>query len=267
VVFRFAVIVTTVGAFTAEVMIWKFTLVKPAGTTTGDGKVTSGLLLVTLTGWPGLKAGAEMVTVPRAADPLGTVPELTVSAVTLMGVTGVTVSVACTVVRKLVSDAMMLITCVEPTWLLVIWKVVEVLPEGTTTVAGTITTRLLATSATLVPPAGAAIVKVTVAVEFMPPGMVSGLSVIVERLGELDGGVVWFGLLPHPPRPPRRMTPSIQTPVARRIHAPCAHFNQTFEFYLLGCAGPSRSCSLAAQQWQASQPRAMNFLLFACRQL
>src|SRR5713226_5610570 len=142
-------------------MIWKFTLVRPAGTTTGDGKVISGLLLVRLTGWPGVKAGAEIVTVPTPDEPLAIVA-LTVSPVTLMSVTGVTVSVACAGEMP-DSDAPMLITWVEPTSLV-----------------GRITTPLLAATVTVVPPVGAAEVSVTVAVEVIPPGTVPGLSVIIE---------------------------------------------------------------------------------------
>ncbi len=190
VVFRNAVIVTIVGVFTAEVRIWKFTLVRPAGTTTGDGKVTSGLLLVRLTGWPGVKAGAEMVTVPTPDEPLAIVA-LTVSPVTLMSVTGVTVSVACAGEMP-DSDAPMLITWVEPTWLVAILNVVVVLPAGTTTLVGRITTPLLAATVTVVPPVGAAEVSVTVAVEVIPPGTVPGLSVIIEMVAELE--VVAFGL-------------------------------------------------------------------------
>lgn len=61
-------------------------------------------------------------------------------------------------------------------------------PAGTITLVGTLATPLLLESATTAPPAGAALVKVTVPVEdCTPPTTLEGLSVNTERVGGGSG--------------------------------------------------------------------------------
>jgi hypothetical protein len=55
------------------------------------------------------------------------------------------------------------------------------LPAATTTLAGTTADVLLLDSAMVAPPAGAAMVKVTVPVEGLPPATLAGLNVTVDR--------------------------------------------------------------------------------------
>ena len=64
------------------------------------------------------------------------------------------------------------------TALVVTWKVADVMPAGTVTLAGTAADALFSESETAAPPAGAAPLRVTVAVDVSPPITVAGLSAI-----------------------------------------------------------------------------------------
>ena len=67
---------------------------------------------------------------------------------------------------------------VAATGLVVTVKVVDVLPPGTVTLAGTVATDvLLLERITIAPPAGAAPLRVTVPIEELPPITLDGLSV------------------------------------------------------------------------------------------
>ena len=69
-------------------------------------------------------------------------------------------------------------------------KVTLVDPAGTVTLVGTVASGLLLASATLAPPAGAELVRVTVPCELSPPVTLVGLSVTLERLAGGGGAVM-----------------------------------------------------------------------------
>jgi len=101
---------------------------------------------------------------------------------------GVTVSVA---VRVAPPPTPVSVTEVElATELVETVKVALVAPEATVTLAGTVATLVFELeSVTTSPPLGAALVKVTVPVEGLPPTTLVGLTLTAERLAA--GGVPW----------------------------------------------------------------------------
>ena len=64
-------------------------------------------------------------------------------------------------------------------------KVAVVCPAATVTLAATVAAPLSLDNATTAPPAGAALPKVTVPVEALPPVTVDGLTETADRLGGL----------------------------------------------------------------------------------
>jgi hypothetical protein len=73
---------------------------------------------------------------------------------------------------------------VAATGILVTVNVVELLPEGTVTVAGTVAAAVLPlASVTTTPPVGAVVFSVTVAVDVAPPIRLVGFSVTEEICG------------------------------------------------------------------------------------
>jgi hypothetical protein len=88
-------------------------------------------------------------------------------------------------------DALMLALILLLTVVVATLKVAELAPAGTVTVAGTTAfDGLLLASVTTKPPAGAALVIVTVPVEFDPPTTVVGLKVTVESAAGTEGFTV-----------------------------------------------------------------------------
>src|ERR1700724_3521015 len=65
-------------------------------------------------------------------------------------------------------------------------KLALVCPAATVTLAGTVAAALLRDSVTIVPPVGAAAVRVTVPVELAPPVSVLGFSATEEGTGVTD---------------------------------------------------------------------------------
>jgi hypothetical protein len=80
--------------------------------------------------------------------------------------------------------------------LVVMLKLVLVAPAGTVTLGGTVAkVVLLLASVTTAPPAGAALVRVTVPCDVLPPVTLVGLSVSVESVGLLTGETVSVAVL------------------------------------------------------------------------
>ena len=76
----------------------------------------------------------------------------------------------------------------EATAMVVTVKVAVALPAGTITLAGTVAAALFLDKATEMPPLGAALLKVTVPVEDVPPVTLVGLTETEESAGA--GGVI-----------------------------------------------------------------------------
>lgn len=168
----------------------KLTLVLPAATVTMLGKVTAdrkqaGVLTFEVdssTSLPPDGAGEAMVTVPVELFPPVTVLGFRLIEVTLMP--GVMVREACAVLfprLAVIVTAVLLRT--NP--LVVTAKVVLVDPAGTVTLDGTTAKLLLLLNPTVVPPDGAAPLKVTVPLDVPPFAMVVGFNVSDETLSPL----------------------------------------------------------------------------------
>ncbi len=71
-------------------------------------------------------------------------------------------------------------------------KVAVVLPAATTTEEGTVAAALLLDSVTVVPPVGAALVRVTVPVDTLPRTTLAGLSETAESVGTVIVNVAVF---------------------------------------------------------------------------
>jgi hypothetical protein len=161
-----AEIVTTVDDDTAFVDTTNPTVVVPAGTVTLAGTVaTAVLLLDRVTTAPPAGAAALSVTVPVDVLPPGRLVGWTLNDVSVAA--GVTVSCADRVAPPLVPE---IVTVVDDVTALVpTANVAVVVPAGTVTPPGTVTTAVLALdSVTTAPPAGAAALSVTVPVDVVP---------------------------------------------------------------------------------------------------
>jgi hypothetical protein len=168
------VIVTDVFALTGVVVIVKVPLVVPAAIVTLPGTcATEVLLLCKLTTAPELGAAPVKVTVPvelapptRDAGVLLIEDKVTATALILRVAVRPTPSVAVIVAEVLLATANVLTV-----------KVLEMLPAGTVTEAGTVATAaLLLDSVTMAPPDGAGLVRVTVPVARVPPTTVVGVT-------------------------------------------------------------------------------------------
>lgn len=176
-----AVTVTVVVEATPVVLIVKVAVVAPAATVTVAGSVALALLDVRLTNVPPGPAGPVRVTVPVEVPP----------PVTVVGATetpdkdaGWIVSIA--VLDTVPSVAVIVALTVAETASVLIVNVAEVDPAGTVTVVGSVAFVLLEVRASVVPPVGAAPVRVTVPVDEVPPVTVAGDT---ARL-DICGGVI-----------------------------------------------------------------------------
>src|SRR5439155_25520716 len=144
----------------------------PAGTVTVGGTVaTAVLLLESVTAAPPIGAPALRVTAPVEAAPLLTLAGLTLTADSV--VAGVTVSAADVVTPPYVAE--MVSDVAAGTELVDTAKTAVEVPAGTITAAGTVAIRgLLLESAIAAPPAGAAMLRVTVPVEGLRSGTLVG---------------------------------------------------------------------------------------------
>lgn len=165
-------IVTEVFTATGVVVIVKVALVAPAGMVTLAGtRATAVLLLDKVTIEPPVAAFPLSVTVPvELVPPTTEFGDL----LTVYNEATFTVRVAFTLAPRV---AVMTEVAVEATPKVVTVKVADVLPAGTVTLAGTVAAAvLLLFSVTDAPPVGAALARVTVPVELLPPATFVGLS-------------------------------------------------------------------------------------------
>ena len=174
-----AVMVATVDAVTPTVLTVNSALVAPAATVTLAGTVAAALALESATLNPPAGAADVNVTVPCADVPPVTLVGLTETADS-EAVGGVTVSVAVFVAPP---DVPVIVTGVDAlTAAVVTVNVPLVAPAATVTVADTVATAvLLLDSVTTAPPVGAALVKVAVPRDVLPPTTLVGLSAMRPR--------------------------------------------------------------------------------------
>lgn len=162
--------------------------VLPAATVTVAGTVAAAVLLLdSPTAAPPAGAALVRVMVPCDGLPPVTLAGLTVRAASVGdGVAAVIPSPVDRIVFPFCAESR---TVVPATGNVVTVKVALVVPAGTVTLAGTLAAagRLL-DSATIVPPAGAALGTVTVPVAGFPPGTLVGLTVNADSVGA-GGGV------------------------------------------------------------------------------
>jgi hypothetical protein len=158
-------------AVTFVVLIVNVTDVLPAATVTEPGTVAAARLLDTAIDRPPVGAALLILIVPVADDPPLTLAGLTVRE-TRAG--GLIVSVADWVTP--LKEPEILAPIWEATAVVLIVKVAEALPAGTTTELGTVAEPVLLDKVTLTPPAPATPVKVTVPVELVPPWTVDGAT-------------------------------------------------------------------------------------------
>src|SRR5271167_2252662 len=163
---------------TAVVVTVKVAVVAPAATVTLAGTVAAALLLDKVTDSPPVGAALPKVTVP--VDEVPPVTEVGFS-VTDDTTGGFTVNTAVLVpplkVAEMVADAVL------ATAVVVTVKVAVVAPAATVTLAGTVAAALLLDKVTDSPPVGAALPKVTVLVDEVPPVTEVGFSVTEETAG------------------------------------------------------------------------------------
>ena len=159
-------------------MIVNVALVLPDGTVTlGGTDATEGLALVRATVKPPVGALPVSVTVPVELDPPVTVVGLRVS---VESAGGFTVIVAVLLIPP--AEAVITNNVWATTGVVRIVNVAVLLPDVTVTLTGTVAIVGLALErVTRTPPAGAAAVSVTVAVEVLPPISVVGFNARVER--------------------------------------------------------------------------------------
>ena len=182
-----AVIVTGVDAVTALVAIAKVALVAPCATDTLAGTVAAAVLLLDReTAKPPAGAGDVSVTVPCDEAPPVTLAGLTATVESDAGGGGggggVTVSVA---LRAAPPNAPLIVRDVDAvTDAVLTVNVALKAPAGTVTLAGTVAALvLLLDSVTTAPPEGAALVRLAVPCEVLPPTTLAGLSAIPASEG------------------------------------------------------------------------------------
>ena len=197
--------VTGVEAVTTLVVTVKVALVAPLGIVRLAGTVAAPVLLLEreMTAAP-LGAGPLKVTVPVEVPAPATLLGFSVSEVRVapeMGV-GVTVSVAfCGVAPAREAEILTVVEVV--TAMVVTGNVPTVPPAATITLEGTVATDvLLLARETTVPPAGAAVLIVTLPVDGFPPLTLVGFNVRDESVAELvgGGGGVVDVVVPVPPQ-------------------------------------------------------------------
>lgn len=182
-------------ATTFEVTV-KVPVVAPAATVAVAGTVAAEVLLeVRLIVRPPVGAALLTVTVPVDVWPPVTVAGLSVR---LESVGAVTVKVAVTAAPPL-TDTPIVDVLSAATGRLVTVKVPVVVPAGIDAVAGTVATEVVPEERlTVRPPAGAALLIVTVPVEVWPPATEVGFSVTVEIVGAVTPSVPVIVFVPVP---------------------------------------------------------------------
>src|SRR5215471_16349659 len=166
--------VTAVTAVTVLVVTGNVFVVAPAATVTETGTVAAALLLVSITTAPATGAALLSVTVPV----LPPTPPVTAVGFTL---TPFKAAAGFSVIVEILDaprHVAVMLTCVTAVTVLVLTvNVFVVAPAATVTETGTVTAALLLVSVTIAPPAGAALLSVTVPVLSAPPISTEGLNV------------------------------------------------------------------------------------------
>lgn len=168
--------------------------VAPAGTVTEAGKVATVLLEESVTEVPPVGAGPLSVTVPTEDPPPRTVDG---TKATADAVAALTVRVA--VLLTVPVLAVIVSVAVVATAVVVTVNVAVVDPAATTTEDGTDADVALEERVTVVPPVGAAPVRVTVPVEEVPPVTDVGLTATLDAVG---ASTVSFAVLVDAPEVP-----------------------------------------------------------------
>jgi len=181
-----AVMLTAVLAATGSVVTLKVPLVAPPATLKLAGTVAAlGLLLIKVTVRPVGGAGPLKTSVPTEPTPPLTEPGLNVSDVIPAGLT---VSVPVTLLAPSVAVTVTMVCVATPTVVAV--NVCDVFPARIITVPGTVTEGSPLLNETVIPPAGATWLIVTVPVELVPPVTAAGLKLrLVTAVG---GSTVTF---------------------------------------------------------------------------
>src|SRR5215467_3512714 len=150
--------------------------------TLAGGVARAGLELCTVTRAPPAGAGADRVTVPVTVVPPTTVLGLTRNEIRAGGVT-----VTAVLFTTPLELAERLPTVVVPTGVVLMAKLAALCVAGTTTLAGTLMALGALLNATLRPPAGAGVVRVTVPVALVPPVTVLGVALTDDSAGGPEG--------------------------------------------------------------------------------
>jgi len=175
---KVAEIVADAAVATGVVVTVKVAVVVPAATVTLAGAVAAALLLDKLTDKPPAGAALPKVTVPIEEVPPSTAVGFTATDETTGGFTvNAAVWVPPLNVAEMVADAAV------ATGVVVTVKVAVVAPAATVTLAGTVAAALLLDKLTDRPPVGAALPKVTVPVEEVPPVTAVGFTATDETAG------------------------------------------------------------------------------------
>ena len=230
-------IVTAVELETADVVTVKVPLVDPAATVTLAGSDAAAELSDSDTTAPPLGAAALSLAVPVDDAPPVTLVGLSVSDVSVTEGALVMLNAANSVVLPSVAVS---VTVVLSTGNVVTVNVALLAPAGTVTAAGTLAEpgRLLL-KLTPIPPAGAALSRVTVPVAEVPPCTLFGVTVKPVSVGKLG----WTT------RSAERVTPPPVTEMVttvRVVTAPVVMTNppKLFEAGIVAKAGTEATCGL-----------------------
>jgi hypothetical protein len=171
---KLAVTVTGVEPETGPAVAVNGAVAAPAGTVTVAGSVSAGTELERPTETPPVGAGPDSLTLLV----FDVVPDTIVSGdiVTDESTGGITVKPVLAVIAP--SDAWMVATAVALTAVVVMLKVAELAPAAMVTLAGTLAAAFKLESETVFPPDGATPIRVTVAVEELPPVTLAGATLM-----------------------------------------------------------------------------------------
>lgn len=188
-----AVMVTGVLAATAVVVAVKVAEKFPAVIVTVPGTVTAALPELSVTVVPPVGAAVEVVTVPEEEVPPMTVVGFNATVTVLLAST---VSVAVELAPLSVAVIVCVLLCATPGAVVTV-KVPLVAPAAIVTVAGGVATPMFEDDMVIGrPPVGAALERVMVPVELVPPLTVVGLSVNVAMVGAVTVRVAFDGVPP-----------------------------------------------------------------------